>query len=149
MPLIDVDDVQPWLEESKLRLDSADELPEEKFQSEYVLSRLASCLVDASSWIDPAATPPMIRWIIGMLVAAQRYNKAYSETEDSAGNLYANKLEDKANMLIDGICSGDLLIDAIAVDVSIGEPSFYPTDLTGILPTETEESVRFTMGRVF
>ena len=151
MPLIDVDDVQPWLEESKLRLDSADDLIEEPFISELVRSRLASCSLDVSSWVDTDTTPLMVKAIIGMLVAAQRYNRYYSET-DEAGNPYANKLEERGYMLLDGICLGTIdLLDVTDDPTSTGSSSilFYPTDLTGVLPEESEAAVRFTMGQRF
>jgi hypothetical protein len=149
MPLIDVDDVQPWLEESKLHLDHGDALTEEPYQSEFVRSRLASCL-DVTGWVDKATTPTLIRQIIGMLVAAQRYNRAYSETDEDAGNPYANKLEERAELLLTGICAGSIdLLDVVDSPATsgFGSPVFYPTDSVGVL--EPEEAVSFTMGKVF
>jgi hypothetical protein len=150
MALIDVDDVQPFLEETKLRLNSGDDLPEEPFQSEFVRSRLASCDLDVSTWVDSSTTPTLIKWIIGMLVAAQRYNRFYSETDEDAGNPYANKLEEHAKLLLEGICAGSIdLLDVTDDPASTGFGSivFYPTDTTGEL--NEEEAVRFTMGKVF
>lgn len=150
MALIDVDDVQPWLEETKLRLTTDDDLPEEPFQSEMVKSRLASCSLDVSTWVDPANTPKLVRGIIGMLVAAQRYNTAYSETDEEAGNPYANKLEGMAGKLLDGICAGSIdLLDVTDDPASsgFGSVDFYPTDKVGVL--DPEEAARFTMGKVF
>lgn len=150
MPLIDVSDVQPWLEESKLRLDHNDPLSEEPFISEKVRSRLAGCGLTVSTWVDRDSTPILIRGIIGMLVAAQRYNAVYSESEESAGNPYANKLQERGMMLIDGICAGsvDLLdVDDDPASTGSGSVDFYPTDQTGAF--NKEERVRFTMGRVF
>lgn len=149
MALIDVTDVEPWLEVTKLRLDSGDELNEEPFISERVRSRLASCDIDVSTWADRASTPVLVRGIIGALVAAQRYNKHYSETED-AGNPYANKIEEMANGLIDSICAGTLDLLDISDDpatTGFGAPLFYPDDSVGVL--DKEEAVRFTMGKVF
>lgn len=150
MPLINVDDVQPWLEESKLRLDSNDDLIEEPFQSEYVKSRLASCSMEVSTWVDTSTTPTLVKAIIAMLVAAQRYNRFYSETDEEAGNPYANKLEERANMLLEGICAGTVNLSDVTDDpatTGFGSILFYPTDDVGII--DTEEAVRFTMGRVF
>ena len=152
MPLIDVDDVQPWLEVSKLRLDSGDELLEEPFQSELVRSRLASCGMDVTTWIDGDTTPDLVKSIIGMLVAAQRYNTYYSETDEGAGNPYANKLEERAKMLLEGICAGTIdLLDITDDPASSGFGSvlFYPDDTTGALEENKEEAVRFTMGKIF
>lgn len=150
MALIDVDDVQPWLEETKLRLDSSEDLIEEPYQSEFVKSRLASCSLNVTTWVDKLTTPFLVKQIIGMLVAAQRYNRYYSETDEDAGNPYANKLEERATLLLDGICAGTInLLDVTDDPATTGSGSidFYPTDLTGIL--NPEEAVRFTMGKVF
>lgn len=152
MPLIDVDDVQPWLEVSKLRLDSSDELLEEPYQSEVVRSRLASCDIDVTAWIDAATTPSLVKSIIGMLVAAQKYNTFYSETDEGAGNPYANKLEERAMMLLEGICAGTIDLLDITDDPAtsgFGSVIFYPDDTVGVLEENEEEAVRFTMGRVF
>ena len=149
MPLIDVDDVQPWLGETKLRLDHDEELAEEPFWSDFVKSRLSSCGMNVTVWVDATTTPSMVKSIIGMLVAAQKYGVAYSETEDG-GIPYAAKLEDLAKMIMEGICAGTIdLQDAIDDPASTGFGSilFYPTDNVGIL--DSEEAARFTMGRVF
>lgn len=152
MPLIDVSDVQPWLEETQLTLTSDDELTEEPIQSEFVKSKLAGCSLDVTTWVDENSTPVLIRQIIGMLVAAQRYNKSYSETDEDAGNPYATKLEDKANMLLEGICNGTVdLLDVADDPATTGARSisFYPDDTVGALEENKEEAVRFTMGKVF
>ena len=152
MALIDVDDVQPWLEVSKLRLDTSDKLAEEPFQSELVRSRLASCDIDVTVWTDTTDTPSLVKSIIGMLVAAQKYNTYYSETEDAAGNPYANKLEERAQLLLEGICAGTIdLLDIIddPATTGFGSVLFYPDDMTGALEENEEESVRFTMGKIF
>ena len=152
MPLIDVDDVQPWLEVSKLRLDSSDKLLEEPFQSEVVRSRLASCDIGVATWADADTTPALVKSIIGMLVAAQKYNTYYSETEEAAGNPYANKLEDRAQMLLVGICAGTIDLLDISDDPAssgFGGPLFYPDDTVGALEENKEEAVRFTMGKIF
>jgi hypothetical protein len=150
MPLIDVDDVQPWLEYTKLGLDHGYDLSEEPFISEFVRSRLSSCGIASTTWTTPDTTPVLVRGIVGMLVAAQIYNKHYSETDEGAGNPYANKLEERAEMLMVGICAGTLDISEIVDDpftTGSGGPSFYPTDAVGVL--EPEEAIRFTMGKVF
>lgn len=150
MALIDVADVQPWLEETQLTLTSSDELTEEPIQSEIVKSKLAGCSLDVTAWVDESTTPVLIRQIIGMLVAAQRYNKVYSETDEDAGNPYANKLEEKGHMLLEGICNGTVdLLDVEDDPATTGSRSisFYPDDDVGAI--NKEEAVRFTMGKVF
>lgn len=145
--LITIDDVQPWLETSKLRINTDDELPEEPIMSEFVLARLASRL-DVSTWIDESTTPELVRYIIGMLVAAMRYNKYYSETADDGGNPYADKLEAMAENLIVGILEGDIIIIGVPNAVSsTGTIAFYPTDIVGL--EFPEEARRFSMGKIF
>lgn len=152
MALIDVDDVQPWLEITKLRLDTDDQLLEEPFHSEFVRSRLASCDIDVTTWIDVASTPSFVKSIIGMLVAAQKYNTYYSETEEGAGNPYANKLEERGMLLLEGICAGTIdLLDIIddPATTGFGSVAFYPDDDVGATEATKEEAVRFKMGTVF
>lgn len=151
MALIDVDDVQPWLEPTKLRLDNDDKLLEEPFQSELVKSRLASCDIDVTAWIDVDTTPVLIKSIIGMLVAAQRYNTYYAETEEG-GNPYANKLDERSMLLLEGICSGSIDLLDVTDDPAtsgFGSPLFYPDDTVGALEENKEEAVRFSMGTIF
>lgn len=150
MALISIDDVQPFLEESKLSLDHGDKLPEEPYQSTVVKSRLSTCDIDVSTWVDRGSTPELVRWIIGMLVAAQRFNRFYSESDEEAGNPYANKLEARAETLLEGICSGSIDLLDITDDpatTGFGSPLFYPDDTVGVL--NEEEAVRFSMGQVF
>ena len=152
MPLIDVDDVQPWLEITKLRLDFDDKLLEEPFHSEFIKSRLATCGIDVTTWIDASSTPSFVKQIIGMYVAAHKYNTYYSETDEGAGNPYANKLEERGMLLLEGICAGTIDLLDITDDPAnsgFGSVLFYPDDATGRLEADKEEAVRFTMGRVF
>ena len=148
MALITIDEVQVWLEATKLRLGPDDELPEESTASELVRSRLASKYT-VTDWTTPATTPTLIRKIIAMLVAAWRYNKHYSETAD-AGNPYADKLELIAMDMISGIEDGSIAL----VDVTdegpavVGTVSFYPTDLDPLNEYD-EPDVKFTMGSIF
>lgn len=147
MPLVTADDVQLWLEPTKILIDSSDELAEESFHSAYVTGRLASKVV-VTGWVSPSTTPVMVRSIIGMRVAAQRYNVAYSETSEDDGNPYANKLMEWSEMLIQGILDGTLLVVGIPDTPGlVGTIAFYPTDLVGL--EFPEEAARFAMGHIF
>jgi hypothetical protein len=87
-----------------------------------------------------------------MFVAAQKYNVAYSETDEDAGNPYANKLEDRGMLLLEGICAGTIDLLDITDDPAtsgFGSVLFYPDDDVGVLEADKEEAVRFTMGKVF
>jgi hypothetical protein len=150
MALISYDEVQVWLETSKLEVAPSDLLPEEAAASPVVLSRLA-VRYDTSTWVNTATTPSLVRKIISMLVAAWRYNAYYSETSEDGGNPYANKLEERANDLIDGIVSGAIsLTDVTDQGPAVeGTIDFYPTDASTAANTEDDAGIAFTMGKVF
>jgi len=149
MPLIDVDDVQPWLESTKLRLDHDDALLEEPFWSDFVKSRLSGCGMDVALWVDGLTTPSLVKSVIGICVAAQKYSVAYSESEDG-GIPYATKLEELAYSLLEGICAGTLDLQDATDDpatTGFGSVLFYPTDATGAL--DPEQANKFAMGKTF
>lgn len=149
------DHVQPWLESTKLTLEPDDILDEEPIASELVRSKLSSRL-DVSTWVDVSTTPTLVKQMIGMLVAAWRYNKHYSESDEDAGNPYANKLErmvlgtppDFEDGLIYDILNGTIdLLDVTEDLTETGTIAFYPDDTVGV--EYPEEAARFTMGTIF
>lgn len=147
--LITLDEVQIWLEATKLRLASDDELVEEPPTSTYVLARLSGAY-DTSTWSDASSTPALVRQIISMLVAARRYNKTYSEASD-AGNPYADKLEQQAMTMLEQIVDGTLALEEITTEgpsVS-GTLSFYPTDSSTLIDDEDDAGRAFSMGARF
>jgi hypothetical protein len=154
MALITLDEVQPWLEESKLRLAQDDELVEEVTASPLVLGKLAARF-DTSTWVDENTTPEIVRKCIAMLCAAWRYNKHYSESEDGAGNPYANKLErmvwgdppDFMGGIIGGILAGSIDIGTVDGPAAEGTIAFYPTDAAEII--DEGQAAKFSMGKVF
>lgn len=132
MAHISIAEVQHWLDPSKLEIPDNDQLVEDAEIAPLVLGRLATTY-NVAAWDTPSTTPSVVRKIIAMLVAGNRYNKVYSETDD-AGNRYAGKLEGRAwdlvNMIVDGKISlfdatGDVLIS------NITESKFWPNDDTG------------------
>ena len=131
MAHVSVAEVQHWLDPDKLEIPGNDPLPEDDEIAPTVLARIATAY-DVSAWDTPSTTPAVVRKIIAMLVAANRYNKVYSETED-AGNRYANKLEGIAWNRVDWIVDGKLvLFDALDVLIAdFARPKFYPDDNTG------------------
>lgn len=149
MALVTVDEVQAWLERSKLTLAPDDTLPEEQTASEVVLSRL-STKFDVTKWTSTASTPKLVRKIIAMLVAAWRYNTVYSETGDS-GNPYADKLEARAELLLQQILDGALVLQDVTNDGPAvkGTLSFYPTDASTAINDKNDKGRVFTMGQVF
>lgn len=149
MALVTVNEVQAWLESTKLRLGHDDELPEEVHLSRMVLSKLATRF-DISAWVDETTTPDLVRTIIAMLVAAARYNKQYSESDSQAGNPYANKLEGLAYDMLEQLITGEMLLtDATDGPGVEGTVAFYPTDASSLLDTEDDSDRKFSMGQVF
>ena len=149
MALVTIDDVQIWLEVTKHRIAPDDQLPEESAASEVVLSRLA-VRFDTTTWVDPASTPSLVRKIIAMLVASWRYNRVYSETDEDAGNPYANKLEQRANDLITAILEGSIALTDVGTGPAIdGTVDFYPTDISTATDSVDDKGRVFTMGKVF
>lgn len=149
MSLVTAQDVQNWLEPSKLRINSDDDLVEEIHARSIVLGALQTRF-DTSSWVEADSTPRLIRTIISMLVAAYRYNQAYSETLGEQSQSYADKLEERAYLLLQQVVDGQLVLeeatDGPAVD---GTLSFYPTDSSTAKDDEEDAGIMFTMGRKF
>jgi hypothetical protein len=155
MPLhVGIAEVQSWLDPGKLLLPNNDPLPEEFNQATIVLARLSQ-VYNTATWVDAATTPMLVRVIIAIRIAANRYNKSYSEESD-AGNKYANKLERMAENLLQDLANGILqLTDAESTNPSANNPIFYPDDLTGasqivdaqgfIIGWEGSEDIKFTM----
>lgn len=150
MAYITPEDAQSWLEATKLRIDSNDELPEEPNASAYTLGKLAS-VFDTSIWTDDLDTPDLVKRVIAMLVAAWRYNRLYSESDSEAGNPYANKLETMANEIIDGLVAGTIVLtDETTSGPGVeGTLSFYPTDSSTLIDDEDDSGRKFSMGKVF
>ena|GEM_PF-6344239 len=155
MAHVTVDEVQHWLDPDKLLIPENDPLDEDAEIAPTVLARIAVAY-DVSAWDDVASTPAVVRKIIAMLIAANRYNKVYSETED-AGNRYANKLEGIAWNRVDWIVEGKLILfDALDVLIAdFARPMFYPDDNTGrsaiynqlgvMVGEEGSEDIKFRM----
>lgn len=157
MPHISTQDVQQWLESTKLSVSSVD-VELEKTASSVVFSTLAETY-DVTLWTDEAATPVLIQSIISMMVAAWVYNRQYSE-DDPDGSGYAMWLLNYAKELLNGVKAGSLdLLEVPGVSASSGEPAFMPTDSTGstqqydargaAIGGAYSEDIKFRMGDVW
>jgi len=156
---VTVAEVQSWLDVNKLPLAPNDPLPEEVNAASGVLGRLANVYPEAATWTTEANTPVIVRVIISALTAGYRYNKIYSEEEDS-GNRYANKLEARALELLSMVVNGDLAITDVPVSlVTSFDPIFWPNDITGAaaiydglgvqIGSEGTEDIKFHMSDRF
>lgn len=158
MARVTPDDVQVYLDEDLFEIPENDTFPEEQTFADMVFSRLAG-VYDTTGWTSTANTPGLVRRILAMLVAANKYNKKHSE-DDDAGNRYAYKLENRAWELVNMIVSGQaLLYDATLLLSDLVDPKFWPTDTTGasmvldamgnIVGLEGSDDVKFRMSASF
>ena len=158
MARVTPDDVQVYLDPDLFEIPENDLIPEEQTFADQVFSRVSTAY-DVSTWVDAATTPGLVRRILAMLIAANRYNKAHSE-DDDAGNRYAYKLENRAWELVNMIVSGQaLLYDATLLISDVIDPKFWPTDASGasevldalghIVGLEGSDDIKFRMSASF
>lgn len=146
MAVVTLQQVQAWLESTKLTLSAYDAELELVAQTQ-VFAAVAG-QYDVSGWADNTSTPALISEIISMLIASWTYRRQYSEDSD-ADNWYAIWLEGKANSILDAILGGTLALvggTPLAGD-GAGSPSFYPNDNTEF--DETGSEIKFAMGSVY
>ena len=158
MARVTPDDIQVYLDEDLFEIAENDLVPEEQTFADQVFSRVSTAY-DVSTWVDAGSTPGLVRRILAMLIAANRYNKAHSE-DDDAGNRYAYKLENRAWELVNMIVSGQaLLYDSTLLVSDLIDPKFWPTDTTGasdvmdamghIVGVQGTDDIKFRMSASF
>jgi hypothetical protein len=121
--------VQAWLQINKYDLQVSDvDAEQEQLAADVVLSAL-TVRYDTDTWVDSSTTPGMVLRMIAMLTASYTLRKAISEDDGIA--LYADWLERRVQMLIDGIVSGAIDIPGVDPDPNAPASSsigFFPTD---------------------
>ena len=162
MPHITVAEAQAFLETTKCRLPSLEEVLEEE-QSNYVLSRLSATYnspsFGVSSWTDETNTPELVRQAIAMLYAGWFYDRQYAEViSEAQSKSYGAMLRDCANKLCEGIASGSIQLIEISPNVPAASAVYYPTDVSSTTDAALSNTNRddlslgpakFTMGKVF
>lgn len=150
MARVTLAEVQGWLDAAKLTLTSLNAQLLANLEEE-ILSRL-SVAYDTSGWTTDLNTPKLVRVIISKTYSSWEIDKAYSENQDE-GNDYAKRLNDNAEMLINGIVEGNIIIPEEPVPDLPRGPSFYPTDASSAQePTYDDPSLGgpyFSLGRSF
>jgi hypothetical protein len=161
-------DANAHLDGTKLSFaDDANAAPEALEADRIVRGRLANRFPDqANLWHwddDDLPTPELIREAASLLMASYRYNKVYSEITVTP-NKYAIRLENRANMILDGIVSGLLiLVDVpygLEADTEFTSANFWPNNSSTMYAEEIERRMaeaypefqstrRFTMGMKF
>lgn len=149
MPVISVDDVQAWVESTKLSPSALDIDQLTQIESE-VFARISS-VYDTSVWVDRTSTPRLIQTIVAKMYTGWMYDKFYSENQ-SAPNQYSQLIKANAEMLIKGILSGVIEIPGVSPANTQGA-SFYPNDASSAQsPTSEDRSLgpsKFSMGSIF
>lgn len=150
MARIEIQEAQGWAEPTKLPIPALNPLLLDQVEVQ-ILSRLGSAY-DTSTWVDAITTPELVRSAIAMQYVGTEIMKAYSE-DPGSGNQYARWLLSKAEDIIKGILDGTIELPGISPASTVGQPSFYPNDLSSIMdPTWDDRSLgpeKFSMGGSF
>ena len=140
-------ELQAWLEETKLDVPSVDEQLDATARDE-VFGAL-SAVYDVTGWVSTETTPSLVRRIMAMLIASYLYRRQYSEDSDENPG-YAVWLEGKAHALLVGVIDGSIdLTDVDEIPASASVPTFWPNDVADIVGSEEYSPARFRMGQVF
>lgn len=155
--IVRLEEVQQWLEETKLRLGNLDDELVGTAKTQ-VFARLNGTF-DTTTWTNYSTTPDLIRKIISLYVAAWTYARQYSEATAEQRNQYASWLESRADALLEGVLAGDLELIGISGADEVGQPAFWPDDTTGAVQQydaagnaiggQYSEDIKFSMGKVF
>jgi hypothetical protein len=120
--------VQSWLESTKVSLDSVDPQLAETARA-LVFARVGR-VYDTTLWVDQESTPLLVSDAIAMLIAAWTYDRQYAEVTSESENRYALKLENLAENLVSGIEAGNIDLDD-ANQAAAGEspeiPDYFPS----------------------
>lgn len=126
---VTVEEVRALAERTKLTITTLDTSLLDSWEGE-IIARL-SAQIDSgtiATWVSPETTPTLIRTIIARKYFAWFYFRQYSEDVGDTENTYAQKLDANAEMLINGILDGTIIIPGSTTDIS--SPTFYPTDVS-------------------
>lgn len=154
MPSIDFDDVNPWFEQTKLHVTDLDVALEAQITTG-ILAQLAP-VFEVDAWVTTELTPRLVRKAIAMTYASWLYSRTYSEDEPGS-NEYSLRLLASAQIIIDGLVGGSLLLP---VDETGGTPvepkgtvQFYPTDASSAMTATFDDPslgpASFTMGKIW
>lgn len=139
MAFITFEKANSFLDENKVRFDSAEDLAPELDRAEALIkSRLSSVYPTTyTTWVTPSTTPDLIQDVAGALCAAWRYAKMYSE-ESVTQSSFGNMLERRALEVLDGIASGAYVLQdgTETPQTQVGSGDMWPNDIV----SEDEES---------
>jgi hypothetical protein len=148
---VTTEDVQAWLETTKMPVNSIDIELEQQIAAETLGALQGSYSSSIGSWTDATNTPVIIKKIIAMQIAGWMYLRQYSETDD--GNPYAYRLISKAAELLAGLAAGTVDIVEVPGSPTSGQPVFFPTDVSSTtaptLDNPSDGPPKFSMAQVF
>lgn len=152
MARISLDELNAWLEQSKLAVSDLTEVEDLLAHlEEEVITRLETTY-DTSGWTSDSTTPKIVRTIISKYVASWIIDKEYSENQDE-GNDYAKRLCDNADSVMERIIDGTIVIPEVPNPETGRYPSFYPNDASSAQePTSDDPSLGgpyFSLGMRF
>jgi hypothetical protein len=151
MARVDLATIKAWSEASKLNIQTIDNELLNQLEEE-VLGRIGGTY-DTSVWTTSSNTPLLIRTIFAKLYVSWFYNRAYSEDNDTP-NIYAGKLGENAEMLVQGILDGSIVVPGTTSPTG-GNPSFFPNDASSSMdPRDFPEDpsvgpAKFSMNQAF
>lgn len=135
--LAELTDINVHLPEDKLVVLDADDSELQLDAERTVKARLSGTFspVTLASWTDSTNTPATIKEIIGKLIAAKVYARAFS-SEVGGVPEYAQWLYDQAMDLLDGIILGTITLPEVTDDPAdtgqhLTRDMFWPNDDTG------------------
>lgn len=149
MPHVTVEQLNAWVEQTKMSFTEVDAALESQVSS-MVIAKLAPTFDTASTWTDTTNTPQIVQDVIAMRYVGWYYHRTYSEDEDLSG--YGERLLKESDNLIMGLLSGAIGIIEIPGSTA-GQPAFYPNDASSAMePTPEDPSLgpaKFTMGTIW
>lgn len=139
MARVTVAEVQGWLDPAKLTISSLDTALIGHLETE-ILARL-SVAFDTTGWTTDANTPALIKVIITKTYASWLINRFYSEDQEEL-NDYAEGLKANAEMLIEGLLDGTIIIPGGPEPTTSRQATFYPNDASSAQePTSDDPSL--------
>lgn len=143
MAYVSLAEVKQWFNGTKLEDDFAVDSELEQTMASYTLGRLQDTY-DTMAWTDAGSTPPLVRKIISMFVAAWNYQVIYADDSDLSN--FGQLLKAEAEDWLEGVAAGKydlgLAFPPSGSGSFLAQGDFWPN-------ATTTEGPYFLMGQVF
>ena len=131
MAYVSLEEVKQWFNGTKLESDFAVPTELEDTISAYVLGRLQDTY-NTLTWNDEWSTPPLVRKIMSMFIAAWHYEVTYSDDDDLSS--FGRLLKQEAEKWLEGVVSGKYDLGTAFPPASTGafmsDADFWPNNTT-------------------